>query len=200
MTEGEREAHVVSTEREMGQFQVKIGLLHGYNDVLIGEIRGHRMPVPLAPYILGRDPPICCHKLEYMFAPSDRLVVGGMPPQMIGLGALFQDMSQVLRRIELVFLQVPLQAMMLMMAALGALMMTPSRPATIVVRSPYAGLFSSSLLYFVVIAPWWAWIVYLILPLGMFWACMYYIVLWSVQTHGRQHKACKEHRSKHTSI
>ena len=27
------------------------------------------MPVPLAPYILGRDPPICCHKLEYMFAP-----------------------------------------------------------------------------------------------------------------------------------
>ena len=27
------------------------------------------MPVPLAPHILGRDPPICCHKLEYMFAP-----------------------------------------------------------------------------------------------------------------------------------
>ena len=74
---------------------------------------------------------------------------------------------------------------MLMMSALGSLMMTPSRPATIVVHSPYAGLFSSFFLYFVVIAPWWAWIVYLILPLGMFWACMYYIVPWSVQTHGR---------------
>ena len=54
----EREAHAIAIEREKDQLKVKICLLHGCIGVLISEMRGYRMPVPLAPYILGRDPPI----------------------------------------------------------------------------------------------------------------------------------------------
>jgi len=43
-------------ERERGQLQVKISLLYRYISILIGEMRGHRMPVPPVPHILGRDP------------------------------------------------------------------------------------------------------------------------------------------------
>ena len=54
----EREAHAIAIERERDRLKVKICLLHGCIGVLISEMRGYRMPVPLVPYILGRDPPI----------------------------------------------------------------------------------------------------------------------------------------------
>lgn len=45
-------------KRERGQLLVEIGMLRGHISVLIGEMRGQRMPVPPAHYIPGRYPPI----------------------------------------------------------------------------------------------------------------------------------------------
>ena len=56
--ERERGRPIPLPRRERGQLQVEIGQLHGYKGVLIGEIRGHRMPLPPAPHILSRYPHI----------------------------------------------------------------------------------------------------------------------------------------------
>ena len=64
-----REAYAVARERE-GSASIEIDLLREYISILISEKRGHRMPVPPAPYIPGRDPFIHRHELVYMPAPS----------------------------------------------------------------------------------------------------------------------------------
>ena len=51
-------------------------MLQGYIGVLIDEMRGQGMSVPLAPLILGKDPPIRRHETEYMpvpLGPTSRL-------------------------------------------------------------------------------------------------------------------------------
>ena len=48
---------------------IEIGMLCGYIGILISEIRGQRMPVPLTPNIPSRDTSIRQHKSEYMLAP-----------------------------------------------------------------------------------------------------------------------------------
>ena len=64
-------------ERERGQLQVEIGLLCGYISVLISEMRGHRMLVPLAPHIPSRDPPIH-HQSTCLLLPNQP-IVGDIP-------------------------------------------------------------------------------------------------------------------------
>lgn len=44
-------------------------MLRGYISVLINEMQGQRMPVPPAPYIPGKDPPIRRYESKYMLAP-----------------------------------------------------------------------------------------------------------------------------------
>ena len=53
-------------ERERSNLQVKIGMLREYISILIDKMRGHRMPMPPAPYIPHRNPHIRQHESEYM--------------------------------------------------------------------------------------------------------------------------------------
>ena len=72
-----REAHAIATKRERSWLQVEIGLICGHIGILIGKMRGHRMP---APHILGRDPSIRRHKLEYMPTPPRPAGTWGYAP------------------------------------------------------------------------------------------------------------------------
>ena len=55
-------------------------MLRGYISILISEMRGHRMPVPPAPYILGRDPYIRRHELKYIPIPLGPMGSWGCVP------------------------------------------------------------------------------------------------------------------------
>lgn len=49
-------------------------MLQGYIGILISEIRGHGMSVPLALYILVKDPPIQSHETKYVPIPPGPIV------------------------------------------------------------------------------------------------------------------------------
>ena len=76
-TQRERERE---RERGRGQLQVEIGLLCGYIGILIGEMKGHKLPTPPTPYILGRDPPIRQHESKYMPATPEPTGSWGYAP------------------------------------------------------------------------------------------------------------------------
>ena len=80
----ERESQVVAMEkereRERSQHIVEAGLLQRYIGILIGEIKGQGMPVPLAPFIPSRDPPIWRYETEYMPVPPGSIGGWGFGP------------------------------------------------------------------------------------------------------------------------
>ena len=131
------------TERKRSQLLVEIGMLCGYINVLIGEMRGHRMPVPPAPYIPSKDPPIRRRELKYMpvplrpvrswgYFPLDDWPRGPVPDQVPLQASRY---AQVLQWMVPILLQVLLWVMMPMTAVPSTLqvilseMMTFPRPA-----------------------------------------------------------------------
>lgn len=64
----------------MSQLIIETNMLQGYIGTLIGEMKGHKMHVPLAPYIPSKDPSIWRYKTKYMPIPPDLTSGWGFSP------------------------------------------------------------------------------------------------------------------------
>lgn len=76
-------------ERKKSQYIADAGLLQGYINILISEMKGQEMPVPTTPYIPSRDPPIRRHETEYMLIPSGPTSKLGFAPILHWVRALY---------------------------------------------------------------------------------------------------------------